>query len=98
MKTTETQSRHSVQRMVRATAELQKLLLDWRAAERRHAKAVLRAEHPLGLRSMADSLEYALHKLRTYIDSEPWAALARDESPNDKVSDQSGRVVRPLSE
>ena len=68
-----------------ATARLHQALVQWRDAERRHARAVLYAAHPLELRSLSDAAEYALHHVRLNVDAEPWAEIARDESPNDQA-------------
>ena len=60
-------------------SRLQQALINWRAAERTHARAVLAAEYPVEIRSRADAMDYALHNVRLIVDSEPWAEIARND-------------------
>lgn len=59
--------------------ELQKLLIAWRAAERKHGAAVLRAFHPNEIKKLADAEAHAVRDLRIFVDSEPWAEIAQHE-------------------
>jgi len=56
---------------------LQNALIEWRAAERKHAEHVLRASHPIDIREAADIEERAISKIRIIIDSEPWSDIAQ---------------------
>lgn len=58
-----------------AIDELQEILLAWRRAERETAKAVLTSQLPGEIRELKDAEERALHRLRIFVDSEPWADL-----------------------
>jgi hypothetical protein len=60
------------------TARLQQVLVQWRAAEREHARAVLCAAHPTRIQELADARERALHHVRLNVDSEPWAEICRE--------------------
>lgn len=55
--------------------ELKELLITWRRAERAHARAVLVANHPDHIKVLNDEAELALHKIRIFVDSEPWPEL-----------------------
>lgn len=59
--------------------ELQEALITWRRREKDVARAVLAANHPGHIRALKEEEEKALHALRLLVDSEPWAAIARDE-------------------
>jgi hypothetical protein len=74
-----------------ATARLHQVLVEWRAAERAHARAVLCAAHPMRIQELADEMERALHHVRLNVDAEPWSEITRDESPNAEVSEAAGR-------
>lgn len=57
-------------------SRLQQVLVEWRKAEREHAKAVLCSAHPSRIRELSDYEQIALHHVRMIVDSEPWADLA----------------------
>ena len=58
-----------------AVYELQEILIAWRRAERDSATAVLTAQLPEAIRDLKEVEERALHRLRIFVDSEPWAEL-----------------------
>lgn len=56
-------------------SELKELLVTWRSAEKEHASASLSSAHPDHLRELHEAEKLALHKLRVFVDSEPWPEL-----------------------
>jgi len=69
---------HSLHRAGSTFNRLRTALVNWRVAERKHATYVLRAAHPLDIRTAADAEAYALREVRLIVDSEPWSAILQD--------------------
>ena len=55
--------------------QLKDLLLQWRSLEKEHARAVLTACHPDVIVTLANNELRALHKLRLFVDREPWGEI-----------------------